>query len=106
MALVRRRIARAHLRERLLEQRELLVGHRVRVLLLGERPVADLAGVPLDRRANRRCKIGVLLDEARRMAFVEAEQVVPHEHLTVAVRAGADPDRRDVERRCDPRGDR
>ena len=89
-----------------LELRELLVRHRVRVLLLGERAVAHIGGIALERVADRLRELGVSLDEARRVTLVEAEQVVPHEHLAVRAGAGADADRRDRQRLGHPRGDR
>jgi hypothetical protein len=40
------------------------------------------------------------------VARVETEQVVPHEHLPVAIRSGADADRRDRQRLGDALRDR
>ena len=56
----------------------------------GNAPVADVGGVLRDaRRRSRRAMLRVALDEARRAARVQAEQVVPDEHLAVAVAAPA-----------------
>ena len=79
---------------------------RERVLRGGEAASANLVGVVADRRHDLRAQLRVLLGEARRVARVDAEQVVQHEHLAVGVRAGADPDHRDLEQRRDRRGDR
>ena len=61
--------------------------------------------VRLQRVARDRGEVGVALDEARSPPLVEAEQVVPDEHLAVALGAGADADR-DVQRAGDARGHR
>ena len=67
------------------------------MLLLREAALAHVGGVRVERGADRLADLRVALDEARRAALVEAEEVVPHEHLAVAVGAGADADRRDRE---------
>ncbi len=68
------------------------------MLRLGERAVSHLGRVARDRVADRRSELRVLLDEARRFAVIEAEQVVPDEHLAIATGPGADSDRRDRQR--------
>ena len=50
--------------------------------------------VGLERVADLPREVRVALDEARQVALGQAEQVVVDEHLAVAVRAGADADRR------------
>ena len=64
----------------------------------GNAPVRTSAAYRATASRIEGARSGVLLHEARRVAVVQAEQVVPDEHLAVAVGAGADPDRRDVER--------
>ena len=73
---------------------------------LGNRCSRTSPTYSLDGRLDHVRELGVLLHEPRRMAVVEAEQVVPHEHLAVDAGAGADPDRRDREQLGDPGGDR
>ena len=89
-----------------LERGLLLLRHRVRVLLLGERAAAHLARVGRERVADLAGEVRVALDEAGEMTLREAEQVVVDEHLAVTVRAGADPDRRDRQLARDARCDR
>ena len=76
------------------------------MLLLREATVAHLFHVRADGCLDRLRQVRVLLDEARRVALVEAEQVVPDEHLSVAVHACADADRRHGQRLGDPRRNR
>ena len=85
------------LRRRVSKSRELVVGHRVRVLLLGKRRSRTSAANSASADADRVPDLGVALDEARGAAVVQAEEVVPDEHLAVAVRPCADPDRGDRE---------
>ena len=62
----------------------------------------DILDVGAGRLADHLGQVGVLLDEARHLAVSQAEHVLPDQYLGVAVRAGADPDRRDVELGGDP----
>ena len=70
----------------LLEDLELLLRHRVRVLLLGEAPLRTSSANAASAVRMTSADVGVALDEPRGVALVEAEQVVPDEHLAVAVR--------------------
>jgi hypothetical protein len=79
------------------------------VLVAGEGAVAHLLGVMLECVADLPREARVTLDEARKVALREPEQVVVDEHLAVRVAAGADADRRHSELSrdlgCDRRGD-
>src|SRR5437764_5907334 len=70
-----------------------LVGrHRVAVLGLGVAALAHVLrerGNPLDHRLAH---VRVALHEARRVAIVDTEQVVEHEHLAVCRMARTDPE--------------
>src|SRR5690242_6406468 len=80
-----------------LERGLLLLGHRVRVAILGERAASNLLRVLLQRLDDGVAQLRIALDEARRAPLVEAEHVMPDEHLPVRLRAGADSDRRHPE---------
>ena len=86
-------------------RRELLLRHRVRVLLLREAPLRTSAAYASSASRSRVARCAYRLTNRGTVPAVEAEQVVPDEHLAVAVGAGADPDRRDRERGRDPRRD-
>ena len=79
------------------ERLQLVLRHRVGVLLAGERPGADLGRVRLERVADLAREVRVPLDEAREMPLGQPEQVVVDEHLPVALTACADTDRRDAQ---------
>ena len=55
------------------------------MLLLREAALANLLDIRADRGLDRRREVRVLLDEARGVALVEAEQIVPDKDLAVAV---------------------
>ena len=68
------------------------------MLLLRERARADFGDVRLECARDLVREVRVPLDEPRRVPLVQAKQVVPDEHLPVALGTGADADRRD--RQC------
>src|SRR5690606_23232236 len=62
-----------------------------RRLLAREAALAHRVGIGADRAGNAAAFGEEILDELRRaMAGVQAEQVVQHQHLAIAARAGAD----------------
>src|SRR5262245_11290718 len=63
-----------------------------RVPRVWEPPVAYFAAVPFDRLLDLRPQLGIALHELRPQVAIYAEHVLDHEHLTVAIRSGADPD--------------
>src|SRR5262245_57044285 len=63
----------------------------------GEAPRLDVGHVARERVARGGTQLGVAADELRLVTEVEPEQVVRHQHLAVALDAGADADRRDRE---------
>src|SRR4029453_6110244 len=69
------------------------------VRLGGECGGADFAGVGADRFARGGPELGVAFGEAWRRAIAEAEDVVQHQDLAVAVHAGADADGRNAQAR-------
>ena len=80
--------------------------HRVGVPLLREGAAAYLGDIGLERPPDLARELRVLLHEPRRVPLVEAEEVVPDEHLAVGCRSCADPDRRHLEEPGDMLGDR
>src|SRR5437016_1014363 len=102
----RRASARSLLRQAPLQREELALLHREAVLVRRERAVADLT-IELAQRADRGgADVGVALGELRLELAVEAKHVVQHEHLAIAVHAGADTDRGDRELLSGERADR
>src|SRR5205823_3773221 len=81
----------------------------IRLLLVRIAARAHVAREALECGAHLVCERGIAAHELGRMAEVEPEQVVAHQHLAVAARTGADPDRRDRElaahRSSEPRRD-
>ena len=75
---------------------ELLRRDAVGVLGRGEPTRAHVLRVGRHAAQHLALHVGVLLDELRLVAVVDAEQVVQHEHLAVGAGAGADPDHRDL----------
>src|SRR5580698_10539972 len=68
------------------------------VLAGGVAAAADLVGEAAGGVGQDTGDVGVFLDELRRLrAAAKTGHVLPHQYLRVAVRAGADTDRRDVE---------
>src|SRR4029079_10194074 len=63
-----------------------------------ERARRDLRGVGARGIPEVGAQVGVLLHEPRRAPTAQPGHVLPDEHLGVAVRAGADADRRDAQR--------
>ena len=76
------------------------------MLLTRKGAAPNLRGVRLECVADLGGQVRVALHEPRQMAFRQTEEVVVDEHLPVAVAAGADPDRRDLEVLRDVRRDR
>src|SRR6266545_2759099 len=66
-----------------------------RVRVGRERAALDLGDVLANRAADDLLQVVVALGELGSELVEKAEQVVKHEYLTVAVRAGADADGRD-----------
>ena len=91
----RRRVRRARGRRR--------VRRAGGVRLLEARVAAGPHVVPegSDRAADRVADLGVAPHEPRRLPEREPDQIVQHEHLAVALGAGADPDRGNRERARD-----
>ena len=78
-----------------------------RVIGLGvgrECAVADVVAIGPDGAGNDFADVGVLAREFRRRVEGEAEEIVRDEDLAVAIGAGADTDRRDLELARDLRG--
>src|SRR6478752_5416139 len=67
------------------------------VLGSGEGAALDVRVVGLGRPEQLAVEVGVLLDEAGHPARAQTERVLPDQHLTVALDAGADPDGGDRE---------
>src|SRR5271169_731828 len=78
---------------------------RVGVGRLGEAPGGDVFDIGGERPRHLLVKIRVLLDELRREALGQAEQVVRHEDLAVARGAGAYSDRRNRQAARDEAGE-
>src|SRR5450830_2128211 len=78
---------------------------RVGVGRLGETPRGDVFDVGGERPRHLFVKIRILLDELRREAVGQAEQVVRHENLAVACGPGADSDRGNREAARDEAGE-
>ena len=70
-----------------------------------ERAVADVVAVGADGGGDEFADVGVLAGEFRRRVEGEAEEVVDDKDLAVAVGAGADADRGDVQLASDLRGE-
>src|SRR5580765_4218775 len=70
-----------------LERRAFLVGHLVRVLLLGECAAAHLLREASERFGDRVADLRVALHEPWCVTLGVTEHVVPDEHLAVRVRA-------------------
>src|SRR3989442_12717655 len=70
---------------------------RVLVLRSRELPVADVVRIRGGRARDLLRKVRVPLDELRRFAARQPEDVVQHEHLPVGRGTGADPDGRNAE---------
>src|SRR6202012_4223005 len=68
-----------------------------RLGVVREAPLADVAEEVCERLLQICGRVSVLADELRRVAVVEAEDVVIDEDLAIAPRAGADADRRNRE---------
>ena len=64
------------------------------VLAAGELAALHVGAVPVHGIVNHGLQIGVLPDEPRDVAAGDAEQVVRHQHLAVAMRSRANADRR------------
>src|SRR4051812_26521057 len=77
-----------------LEQLPLILGHGVRVLRFGKAAGADIRDIRFERLQGVAPDVGVLLDELRNVTRRETQDVVPDEHLAVALGTGADADRR------------
>src|SRR6202142_324857 len=87
--------------QRGLERGQLVVGQPVGMALLGEGPAAHVRRIGLEGGLGRAGQVGISLDEAGRLALGEAEQVVPHEDLPIAVGPRADADGGDLEQAAD-----
>ena len=84
-----------------------------RVLLRGKLSLFHLADEIFYRAVHHFFQIGILFDELRREIVEQAEHVMHHQHLAIAVSAGADADGRNrqalgdflgqVQRACPPR---
>src|SRR5712671_2668201 len=78
-------------------------GYRARLLRAermlggGEGAAADLLAIAGRRVADHLREVRILLHELRRELRVHAEQVVDHQHLPVALQAGADADGGDAD---------
>src|SRR5213594_1737323 len=92
-----RRASTGLLREAPLERDQLALLHREAVLIVGERPRADVAVVLAQRLDDGGADVGVALGELRLELAEEPEHVVEDEHLAVAIDARADADGRDPE---------
>src|SRR5579883_2621723 len=77
-----------------------------RVLGGGKRAAAHRLGVGADRLEHGAAAGEKVLAEFRTLAGGDAEHVVEHQHLAVAIRAGADADGRNRELRTDAPGER
>jgi hypothetical protein len=66
--------------------------------MAGNVPSGDVGGIRRGRVRERRAQVGVLLDEAGGPSAAQPGHVLPHEHLGVAVRPGADADVGDAQR--------
>src|SRR5207247_5712649 len=91
----RRALARLLLRQAPLQREQLALLHGEAVLRGWERTVADLTVEFLKCGRHRRADVRVALGELRLELAIEAENVVKHEHLAIAIHARADPDGRD-----------
>src|SRR6185295_2370473 len=78
--------------------RGLLRRRGVALRLGGIAPGADVLPERRDGAPDRVSGLGVPPHEARRLAEAEADQVVEHEHLPVAVESRADADRGNLDR--------
>src|SRR5215211_5823259 len=83
--------------EQPVEALHLVGGHRVAVLGLRVAALSHLAGERLEATHHLVADPRVALHEARRVAVVDAEQVVEDEHLAVGGWAGADSDHRNLD---------
>src|ERR1041384_239865 len=69
-----------------------IAGERSVKAVLGRRVLSlpNLVGVRLCGPANRAAQRGEALEEARAERLVEAEHIVQHQHLAIAIDAGPD----------------
>src|SRR5688572_3565265 len=72
---------------------EHLVLHAEALAFARKRAGAHFGGVARDRVLDRCAGLGIALDEGRREAGEHADHVMEHQHLAVAIGAGADADR-------------
>jgi len=77
----------------------------IRLLVRREAAIADIVAIFGGGARDDFGKIRVAACEFRRVAGGQSERVVDDEHLAIAIRAGADADRWNVEIFRDARGD-